>query len=110
MDLKNPTKSGYGFPFLVGMIIFIYWFYYKSDGIRRIWSRMLSSSAILSFILTVAMFVGGIRMTTQQTNSFAMVGSAIGTGIATIFFGFLFLLIGLAFTVGAYFVNKSLKK
>lgn len=110
LDVNNPTKSGYGFPFLASMLFFGIWYYNKSESNKEIWSKMLSSSAVLSFILPVAMFIGGVKMTAQQTNPFAMVGSAIGTGIATVFFGFLFLLIGLAFAVGAYFVNKSLKK
>ena len=110
LDLKNPTKSGYGFPFLVTMIIFIYWFYYKSDSTRRIWGRMLASSAVLSFILPVAIFIGGIKETVKQDNALSAIGTGIGVGIATIFLGFLFLLIGLAFAVSAYFVNKPLKK
>ncbi len=110
LDLKNPTKSGYGFPFLVAMIIFIYWFYHKSDSVRRIWGRMLISSAILSFFLPVAIFIGGVKETIKQNNTLSAIGTGIGTGVATIFFGFLFLLIGLAFAVSAYFVNRSLKK
>ncbi|MBI2558087.1 hypothetical protein HYW20_02085 [Candidatus Woesearchaeota archaeon] len=105
----TKTSASYGFSFFIIWALFIYWSY-RADVVRRIWGRSLLLSAIFSFLLPISMLVFGARVTASQTNDFAVAGSAIGTGIAVVFVGFLMLLLGLAFSLGAYFTYKPLRK
>ena len=94
-------------PFLVSWGLFAYWFYH-ADSNRRMWFRTLVSLAIMSFLFPVAVFIGGIKMSFQQTDGLAGAASLIGAGIATVFVAVFGILFGLAFSVGAYFLGKSI--
>ncbi len=109
IDVQDVTKTSasYGFSFLIIWALFIYWSY-LADVIRRIWARSLLLSAIFSFLLPISIFVFGVKSTISQTSGLAAAGTAIGTGIVVIFIGFLMLLLGLAFSLGAYFTYRGL--
>ena len=74
--------------FLIALIGSIYWMY-QADFIRRIWGRTFVGLSIESFALPLVIFIFGIKQTVKQTGAAEQIGAAIGTGIATVFIGFL---------------------
>ena len=104
-DVKNIIM----WPFLVSLIGFAYWFY-KSDAIKRIWGRTFVGLTIVSFLMPIVVFIFGVRQTIKQTDTFSAAGTAIGTGIATIFVGVLAFFFGIVFLVAAIFTYKSISR
>ena len=103
----NDKLAGWGF--LIALIGSIYWMY-NTDFIKRIWGRTFAGLAIESFALPLVVFIFGVKETIKQKESFAQAGTAIGTGIATIFIGFLAFFLGIIFVIVAYFIYKSISR
>ena len=95
--------------FWIALIGFTYWMY-KADLIKRIWGRTFAGLSIESFALPLVIFIFGIKQTVRQTGTAQQIGTAIGTGIATIFIGFLAFFLGIIFVIAAYFTYKSISR
>jgi len=96
-------------PFFLAMIFFSVWLYH-SDYIKRIWGRTFVGLSIISFLLPIVVFIFGIKQTVKQENAFAAAGTAIGTGIATVFIGILAFFMGIVFVISAYFTYKGISR
>ena len=106
-DVKEGGISVW--PFFLALILFTVLLYH-SDHIKRIWGRTFVGLTIVSFLMPIAVFIFGVRQTVKQTNAFSAAGTAIGTGIATIFVGVLAFFLGIAFLVAAIFTYKSISR
>jgi len=96
-------------PFFLAWVFFTV-FLYDSDYIKRIWGRTFVGLTIISFLMPIAVFIFGVKQTVKQTDTFSAAGTAIGTGIATIFVGFLAFFFGIVFLVAAIFTYKSISR
>ena len=105
----GETKSVVMWPFWISLVGFSYWFY-KSDTIRRIWGRTFVGLSIISFLLPIVVCIFGIRQTVKQEDAFSAAGTAIGTGIATVFIGILAFFMGIVFVISAYFTYKDISR
>ena len=108
INATNPEESVIMWTFVVSWVAFGYWFYYKTDSIKRMGYRTLIILAIMSFIFPLTILIAGGKASINETNPFAMAGGIIGTGIAFIFFAVVGILFGLAFSISAFFLGRSL--
>ncbi|MBU1644452.1 MAG: hypothetical protein KKA62_05955 [Nanoarchaeota archaeon] len=100
-----------GWGFLIGLIGFTYWFYYKTDTKKRAWGRTFIGLAIESFLLPLVIFIFTVAFVATQTKGVAEgIGGAIGGGIAIVLAAILGGFLGIVFLISGVFTLKSANK
>lgn len=100
-----------GWGFLLGLVGFTYWFYAKTDSIKRVWGRTFIGLAIELFLLPVVMFIFTVAFVATQTHGGAeALGGAIGGGIAVVVSGIVGGFLGVVFLISGIFTLKSANK
>ncbi len=100
-----------GFGFFIGLIGFTYWFYAKTDTMKRTWGRTFIGLSIESFLLPIVMFVfTASQIIATPPKSLAVIGLMIGGGISIVLSAIIGFFLGVVFLIAGILILISASK